>query len=100
FTATATSWNDLIVSVELPPFSIANQADRFMFTSNEAVFDFSDSRNPENINFPQYYKDSGILLPDENTWRGICIKSLQVGLPKVFKTHHSITSKDRVYFKA
>ncbi|WP_438711430.1 hypothetical protein ACSTS3_01230 [Aquimarina muelleri] len=100
FTATATSWNDLIVSVELPPFSIANQADRFMFTSNEAVFDFSDSRNPENINFPQYYKDSGILLPDENTWRGICIKSLQVGLPKVFKTYHSITSKDRVYFKA
>ncbi|WP_271783723.1 hypothetical protein [Aquimarina algiphila] len=100
FTTTAASWNDLIVDIDLPPFVLANQEDRFMFTSNEAIFDFSDGRNPEGITFPQQYQDQGVLLPDENTWRGIHIKSLQIGLPKVFKSKQSIQANDRVYFDA
>ncbi len=99
FTAVADSWNDLVVDVDLPSFVLANQEDRFMFTSSKAIFDFSDSRNPDGVTFPQQYHEQGILLPDENTWRGIYITSLQVGLPKVFKTKQSIQAKDRVYFE-
>ncbi|WP_299256259.1 hypothetical protein [uncultured Aquimarina sp.] len=100
FIANAASWNDLIVDVELSPFVLVNKEDKFTFTSNQAVFDFSDSRNPENITFPQHYLDLGVLLPNKHTWRGIFIKSLQVGLPKVFKTKQSIQNNDRVYFDA
>lgn len=100
FLANAASWNDLIVDVQLSPFVIANQENKFTFTSNQAVFDFSDSRNPENITFPQQYLDLGVLLPNENSWRGIFVKSLEVGLPKVFKTKQSIQNNDRVYFDA
>lgn len=100
FTASAASWNDLIVDVQLSPFVLTNQEDRFMFKSSHATFDFSDSRNPDNIVFPQQYHNQGVLLPDENTWRGIYIKSLQIGLPKVFKTKQSIQAADRVYIDA
>jgi len=100
FTATADSWNDLMVAIALPPFAIANQENKFIFTSTEAIFDFSDRKNPDGINFPQNYHEQGVLLPDENTWRGIYLKSLTIGLPKVFKTKQSIEDGDRVYFEA
>ncbi len=100
FTTTAPSWNDLIVDIQLSPFALTNQENKFIFSNSQAVFDFSDGRNPEHIKFPQQYHDQGVLLPNENTWRGIYIKSLQVGLPKVFKTKQSVEDNDRVYFDA
>ncbi|WP_378187377.1 hypothetical protein ACE939_03390 [Aquimarina sp. W85] len=100
FTADAASWNDLIVAVQLSPFALVNQENKFTFTSNKAIFDFSDSRNPENIVFPQHYLDSGVLLPNENSWRGIFIESLQIGLPKVFKTKKSIENSERIQIDA
>ena len=99
FTATAASWNDLIVDVQLLPFALTNQENKFTFISSQATFDFSDSRNPDTIIFPQQYHEQGVLLPNENTWRGIYISSAQIGLPKVFKTKESIAADDRVYIE-
>lgn len=99
FKAVASDWNDLIVEISLSPFVMASQPDKFMFSVNEAIFDFSDLRT-ENVNFPQYYHDEGLLLPTVETWRGVYVKSLKVGLPQEFKTTESINKKERVSFEA
>ncbi|WP_109852521.1 hypothetical protein [Aquimarina sp. AU58] len=99
FKTTASDWNDLIVDINLSPFVLASQPDKFVFSANQAVFDFSDLRT-ENVNFPQYYFDEGLLLPDIESWRGIYIASLKVGLPKEFKTKQSISANSRVQFEA
>ncbi|WP_108808738.1 hypothetical protein [Aquimarina spinulae] len=99
FKTTASDWNDLIVNINLSPFVLVSQPDKFVFSANQAVFDFSDLRT-ENVDFPQYYFDEGLLLPDIESWRGIYIASLQVGLPKEFKTKQSISANSRVQFEA
>ncbi len=99
FRAVASDWNDLIVDISLSPFVLAGQEDKFMFSVNHAVFDFSDFRT-ENVNFPKHYHDNGYLLPNANTWRGVYVQSLQVGLPQEFKTKESISEKRRISFEA
>ncbi|MEW7278203.1 hypothetical protein ABW636_06375 [Aquimarina sp. 2201CG1-2-11] len=99
FRAVASDWNDMIVEISLSPFVLAGQEDKFMFAVNQAVFDFSDLRT-ENVNFPQYYHDKGLLLPNVETWRGVYVESLKVGLPQEFKTDKSIPTKARVSFEA
>jgi hypothetical protein len=99
FKAVASDWNDMIVEISLSPFVLASQPDKFMFSVNQAVFDFSDLRT-ENVNFPQYYYDNGLLLPNANTWRGVYVQSLQIGLPEEFKTKESISEKKRIHFEA
>ncbi|MEW7291726.1 hypothetical protein [Aquimarina sp. 2304DJ70-9] len=99
FKAVASDWNDLIVEIGLSPFVLASQPDKFMFSVNQAVFDFSDLRT-ENVNFPQHYHDNGLLLPSPETWRGVYVQSLKVGLPQEFKTEESIPTKKRVTFEA
>ncbi len=99
FKAVASDWNDLIVEISLSPFVLASQPDKFMFSVNQAVFDFSDLRT-ENVNFPQFYHDEGLLLPNPETWRGVYVKSLKVGLPQEFKSKESISEKKRITFEA
>ncbi len=99
FKTVASDWNDLIVEISLSPFVLASQPDKFMFSANQAVFDFSDFRT-ENVNFPEHYYDNGYLLPNANTWRGVYVKSLEIGMPDEFKTKESIPSKRKVSFKA
>ncbi|MBL0683260.1 hypothetical protein [Aquimarina mytili] len=99
FKAIASDWNDLIVEIGLSPFVLASQPDKFMFSVNQAVFDFSDLRT-ENVNFPQHYHDNGLLLPSPEAWRGVYVQSLEVGLPQEFKTEESIPTKKRVSFEA
>ncbi len=99
FKAIASDWNDMIVEISLSPFVLSGQEDKFMFSVNQAVFDFSDLRT-ENVNFPQYYHDKGLLLPNAETWRGVYVESLEVGLPQEFKTDESIPTKERVSFQA
>ena len=99
FKAVASDWNDLIVEIGLSPFVMASQPDKFMFSVNQAVFDFSDLRT-ENVNFPQHYYDNGLLLPSVETWRGVYVQSLKVGLPQEFKTKETIPQKKRVTFEA
>ncbi|TSE05631.1 hypothetical protein [Aquimarina algiphila] len=99
FKAVASDWNDMIVEISLSPFVMASQPDKFMFSVNQAVFDFSDLRT-ENVNFPQHYYDEGLLLPNPDTWRGVYVQSLKVGLPQEFKTEESISQKNRITFEA
>ena len=99
FRAVASDWNDMIVEINLSPFVLASQPDKFMFSVNQAVFDFSDLRT-ENVMFPQYYYDQGLLLPSPESWRGVYVQSLEVGLPQEFKTKESISKNQRVRFEA
>lgn len=99
FKAKASDWNDLIVQITLDPFVLTENPDKFLFTANNATFDFSDIRN-ESVNFPQYYRDNNLLYPSEAAWRGVYIQSLSVSLPKEFKTKESISNKKRVSFEA
>ncbi len=99
FKAVASDWNDLIVEIGLSPFVLASQPYKFMFSVNQAVFDFSDLRT-ENVNFPQHYHDNGLLLPSVEAWRGVYVQSLKIGMPQEFKTEESIPTKKRVTFEA
>ena len=99
FSVAASSWNNMIVDISLSPFVLAKHPDKFMFSVNKAVFDFSDLRT-ENVKFPQYYYDNNLLLPNEDSWRGVYIQSLEVAMPKEFKTKESISENKRVTFQA
>ena len=84
-------WNDLLVKVKLPAFAITSQtknSDRgfFSFFINEAVLDLSDFRNAPEVVFPSYYFSEGYLVAGQESWRGLYVQSLSVGLPQEFKT--------------
>ncbi len=99
FSAIASDWNDMIVAIDLSPFVLASQPDKFMFSVNQAIFDFSDLRT-ENVNFPQHYFDKGLLLPSPEAWRGVFVQSLEVVMPQEFKTTKSISNNQPVRFEA
>ncbi len=99
FSVLASDWNNMIVDISISPFVLAEHPDKFNFSVNNAVFDFSDLRT-ENVTFPQYYYDNNLLLPNEDSWRGVYIQSLEVAMPKEFKTKESISENRRVSFKA
>ncbi len=106
FSIIASDWNDLLVSINLQPFVLAkkrNQKDyegNFQFHVNKAVLDFSDLRNDTRVVFPKTYQENGLLLPNEKTWRGVYINTIEVRLPKEFKTSESISQDKRVAFGA
>jgi len=78
------------------PFMLKNAKD-YAFQIDEAILDFSDTKNPEGTEegFAKYLED---VQPDEpNTWQGLVIKKMQVFLPREFKMKNS---KDRVGFTA
>lgn len=99
FSMVASDWNDIVVDISLSPFVLSKHPDKFMFSVNQAIFDFSDIRT-ENVRFPQYYYDNNLLMPNQESWRGVYVQSLQVGLPKEFKTTESIQANKRVTFTA
>ncbi|WP_025740904.1 hypothetical protein [Aquimarina pacifica] len=96
FSTVASSWNDLIVEISITPFVITGQEDLFTYAANNAVFDFSDIRT-EGVTFPDIYYERGWLLNQE-TWRGVYVESLEIGLPKAFKKRKE--SGKRVSFEA
>lgn len=62
----ASDWNDILVSINLQPFTLAKKRNgkdydgNFQFYVNQAVFDFSDLRNDSAIDFPKYYRENGL----------------------------------------
>ena len=109
FNVVASDWNDLLVGIDLQPFVLAKKRNNkdyngnFQFAVNKAVLDFSDLRNDPSISnaFPAYYHENGLLLPNERAWRGVYVNTLEVRLPKEFKTSETISLKDkRVSFEA
>ncbi|MCX2681998.1 hypothetical protein OOZ15_18750 [Galbibacter sp. EGI 63066] len=106
FNVTVEDWNDLLVGVSVQPFTRAQKRNgkdydgNFQFYLNEAVLDFSDLRNSPNVHFPEYYVEKGLLMPNPNTWRGIYIETIDVRLPKEYKTKGAIERKERIGFGA
>ena len=99
FGIVVSDWNDIFAEISLSPFVMAKSPDKFLFSVNKAVLDFSDIRT-ENVKFPQFYYDNGLLFPSEESWRGVYVESLQVGLPDVFKTKKTIANRGKVSFDA
>lgn len=103
FSLKASDWNDLLVSVSITPFAITSQIKNqdkgfFSFYVNNAVLDLSDLRTDPSVVFPQYYSTHGYLIGGTETWRGLYVQSLYVGLPQEFKTDDHIDN--RVSFQA
>ncbi|WP_437822909.1 hypothetical protein [Tenacibaculum mesophilum] len=101
FKAIASDWNDLLVGISLQPFVLAKKRNKkdydgnFQFYLNEAVLDFSDLRNSPSVKFPEHYHKNGLLLPNQNIWRGVYVNTLDVKLPKEFKTSKTISKGDK-----
>ena len=106
FKIIASDWNDLLVGINLQPFVLAKKRNQknydgnFQFHVNEAVLDFSDLRNDTKVVFPKAYQENGLLLPNEKTWRGVYINTIEVRLPKEFKTTETISQDKRIAFGA
>ena len=69
------------------PFKLKNVS-QYFFQIEEATLDFSDERNPNTVQkFTDYVKE---VQPElTNTWRGLCIAKMQVGMPKEFKSEEA-----------
>lgn len=102
FSFEASDWNDILVNVTLQPFVLKDKRNgnnydgNFQFLVNNAVFDFSDIKNHPSVIFPQYYADHNLLIPTQNTWRGVYVETFDVALPKEFKTTNTAAQNQRV----
>jgi hypothetical protein len=101
FTFMASNWNDILVNVSLQPFVLKDKRNgnnydgNFQFLVSNAVLDLSDLKNDTAVKFPEYYTKNALLKPSTESWKGIYVKTFDVGLPKEFKTTDSTTSQDQ-----
>ncbi|MDO5615348.1 MAG: hypothetical protein Q4G16_04100 [Cruoricaptor ignavus] len=98
FSIKVSDWNDLLVNVSLTPFAITSQVQHqdkgfFLFFVNNAILDLSDLRTDPNVVFPKYYNTHGYLIAGRESWRGLYVQSLYVGLPQEFKTKDDIDTR-------
>ena len=96
FRVQSKGWNDVLLDVKIPNFEMVGLKG-WAFNIEDAKLDLSDTRNSENIVFPEAYTQ---LLPQENRnlWRGIYAKEIKIVLPESFK---KVTGNDeRVSFTA
>ncbi|RLA16350.1 MAG: hypothetical protein DRQ62_16340, partial [Gammaproteobacteria bacterium] len=84
FSINLQDWNDLVASVEIQPFEITG-VNGFSFFIDDAIFDFSDFRNPMSVTFPENYQSPYFLDGSETLWRGVYIRSVVVNLPSQFE---------------
>ncbi|CAM1362377.1 conserved hypothetical protein [Tenacibaculum sediminilitoris] len=100
FTTVVSDWNDIIAEINLShPFQIKDEKSTtgrgkagLVFEVKNAVFDFSDIRNSENINFSSNYRDKYLIPENEELWRGVYIKKIEVTLPKEFNKEEKSVS--------
>lgn len=106
FSLTAANWNDMLVEVSLDPFVLAKKQNgstydgNFQFMVNNAVLDLSDMRNSSTVVFPPTYHQNGLLFPGPDSWKGVFIETLEVGLPAEFKTSTTAQNNKRIYLGA
>ncbi len=76
FEATVQDWNDLSFSLSVDPFYLKNYPD-FIFQCDDLAVDFSDTKNPSTLVFPDGYSSA---YPAETIelWRGVYIKNAKV----------------------
>jgi hypothetical protein len=100
FTAIASSFDDLMVDLTIPPFAVKGFS-QFGFQINKAILDLSDIRNASGTSFPQGYLARNTPQGEENVWRGVYIHEFKIWLPEEFKTknsteRYSISAKDLI----
>ncbi|MDR2121532.1 MAG: hypothetical protein LBP34_00265 [Flavobacteriaceae bacterium] len=106
FDLTAAGWNDILVKVSLDPFVLAKKQNgvdyngNFQFLVNNAVLDLSDVRNSPAVTFPPVYHQKGLLFPNQETWKGVFVETLNVALPIEFKTNATAQNDSRIYLGA
>ena len=102
FVAMGSNWNDILVSVNLQPFVLKSKRNgtnfdgNFQFLVSNAVLDLSDLNNSPIVQFPAYYTENSLLMPNPNTWRGVYVETFEIGLPKEFKTKESAAQNARL----
>ena len=92
FQTVVSDWNDILVDINLPSFEIT-ALPGIGFNIQQAVFDFSDTRNSPDISYPSDYQSKYMVPGNPNLWRGVYVKSLQVLLPKAFAKSQDSTSR-------
>ena len=80
FTTTIQSWNDLIVSVDLPPFQL-KMLKGFGFEVQQATFDNSDLSNPAGMVFPENYEGLSVYGDFPQLWKGLYFRQVTLRLP-------------------
>jgi hypothetical protein len=102
FSLQASNWNDIMVNVNLQPFVLKakrngnNYDGNFQFMVNNAVLDLSDLNNHPTVNFPTYYTENALLMPNPTAWRGVYVETFEIGLPKEFKTTDAAKQNARI----
>ena len=82
FSTVINSWDDLLVSLDLPNFEIRGLKD-YVFSLDNVILDFSSKRNSDITRFPKEYQQG--YLPDEQAlWRGVYAENVSITLPKAF----------------
>ena len=78
------SWEELIISLDIDPFSITG-VDDVKWRVTNAVFDFSDTETPEDIEFPTNYNSPFVNNGEASPlWRGFYLQQLSATLPRQF----------------
>ena len=88
FKTTIREWNDLLLTIDLDPFTLASLPS-VEFHARNAVFDFSDSQTPETIQFPDGYSSPQFIENDKRLWRGFYMDEVTVVMPPEFKLKNS-----------
>lgn len=98
FSTEIESWSDMLFELSIPSFYInkPNLKD-YIFFVDQAVFDFSDTKNAQGIQFPTGYEE---INPDagQNTWRGFYVNQLRVKLPNQFNSGSDTTVIEANHF--
>jgi hypothetical protein len=106
FSFTAGSWNDILLNVSLQPFVLKDKRNgkdfdgNFQFLVSNAVLDLSDLKNDPVVVFPEYYAKNSLLVPSQESWKGVFVQTFDVGLPKEFQTTDTASSKERLHVGA
>jgi len=101
FKTIAKGWNDILAEVSFPLFQVAKTGSTkgkagLIFEVNNAVFDYSDTRNSPGLSFPEGYQK--YLVPgNPQLWQGVYVSTFSVTLPECFKKRGS---DKRIQFKA
>jgi hypothetical protein len=82
FSTTVTDWNDITADLTLPLFAIKGM-ERIAFKLDKAIFDMSDLRTSNLVEFPMGY--ANFPVGRKELWRGVYIREFEVILPKEFK---------------
>lgn len=93
FATKVSSWNDLVVQVNMPDFQIRG-VKGLGFRIEDAVLDFSDRRNALNFRLPDIYDATWLPDGDPNSplWQGFYVRSFKVALPPYLKTKEGETT--------